>query len=216
MKNKLFAILACVSFLSPLSAHTDGDTCYDRLCRAYPPSSKIIPGSCTWVSDYFTSVPNFPVPGSTFIYYPNLLQKPEAFQQVIQIFADRYRGCNLDVIVGLEEGGFILGAPLAYELGVPFVIINKAGTLPRKTESINYVVNNENYTLEIEQASINLNDRVLIIDDILASGETAEAACQLVRKAGGDIVEAAFLADIPSLNGKSRLSTSVFTLTSVE
>jgi adenine phosphoribosyltransferase len=216
MKNKLFAILACVSFLSPLSAYTDGDFCYDHLSRNCPPSSKIIPGSCTWVNDYFTSVPNFPIPGSTFICFPNLLQKPQAFQQVIQIFADRYRETNLDVIVGLEDGGFILGAPLAYELGIPFVTIRQAGKLPRATDSINYVFNNETHTLEIERESINLNDRVLIIDDILATGSTAEAACQLVRKSGGDIIEAAFLADIPSLNGKSQLSTTVFTLTTVE
>jgi len=216
MKNKLSVLLACVSFLSTLSAHTNEDNCCGCISETEFQRPQVASGSCKWVNDYFTYVPDFPIPGIIFTCYPNLLENPEAFRQVIQIFADRYRGCNLDAIVGLDARGFVFGAPLAYELGVPFVMMRKAGKLPRETESINYALEYGTNTFEIEKASINPDDRVLIIDDLLATGGTAEAACQLVRKLGGIVVETAFLVDIPFLNGKDNVSAPVFTLTSVD
>ena len=168
--------------------------------------------TCQELSSFLTPVLNFPKPGINFISYSNLLQSPDAFHRVIQKFADRYRDMDLNGIIGLDARGFVFGAALAYELKVPFVMIRKAGKLPRETRKINYALEYGTASFEIEVDSIKKGDQLVIIDDVLATGGTAEAAAQLVESLGGEVVEAAFLIELPFLKGRERLGRAVYSL----
>jgi len=169
-------------------------------------------GDCQELSSFLTPVFDFPKPGINFISYANLLERPDAFHRVIQKFADRYRDIDLDGIVGLDARGFVFGAALAYELKVPFVMIRKAGKLPRETRKINYALEYGTASFEIEVDSIKKGDQLVVIDDVLATGGTADAAAQLVESLGGEVVEAAFLIEIPFLKGRERLGRAVYSL----
>ncbi len=157
-----------------------------------------------WVDDYIATVPDFPKEGIQFKCYPDLLKNPEAFRNVIKIFAERYSSSNLDAIVGLDSRGFIFGTALAYEMNLPFVMIRKAGKLPRKVEKIDYSLEYGKASFEIEVDSIGAGDRILIMDDLLATGGTAKAAVDLVERLGGEIVEVACLIELDGLNGEAR------------
>ena len=172
-----------------------------------PIASAEISGDCPWIQNYLTPVSDFPQPGVQFQWYANLLKDPKAFRSVIQTFAKRYKDSNLDAVVGLDPRGFILGAALAYELEVPFVMIRKSGNLPRAVERIDYSMEYGKTSFEIEIDSLNPEDRVVIIDDVLATGGTARAAKELVERLGSLVVETAFLIELPFLHGreKSRL-----------
>lgn len=173
-------------------------------------------GSPAWVDTHITSIPDFPKPGIVFRWYSKLLRDPSAFKQVIGAFAERYRGQNIQAIAGLDSRGFVFGSALAYELNLPFVMIRKAGKLPTAVERIDYALEYGTSSFEIEIGSIQPGERVLIIDDLLATGGTAQAASQLVERLGGTVVETAFLIELSGLKGRNRIGAPVFSLVSIE
>lgn len=169
-----------------------------------------------WIEEHIITVPDFPKPGIQFKCYPDLLKNPEAFHRVIKTFADRYRDFNLDAIVGLDSRGFIFGTALAYEMNLPFVMVRKAGKLPRKAEKIDYELEYGKTSFEIEVDSIDQGNRVLIVDDLLATGGTASAAATLIERLGGEVVEIACLIELDGLHGRKKLKHPFYSLVSIE
>jgi adenine phosphoribosyltransferase len=169
-----------------------------------------------WLEKYIATVPDFPKPGIQFKCYPDLLKNPEAFHRVIKTFADRYRDLKLDAIVGLDSRGFIFGTALAYEMNLPFVMVRKAGKLPRKVEKIDYDLEYGKASFEIEVDTIQKGNRVLIMDDLLATGGTAKAAAALIERLGGEVVEVACLIELEGLNGRKNLGRPFYSLISIE
>jgi adenine phosphoribosyltransferase len=170
----------------------------------------------TWIEDYIITVPDFPKPGIQFKCYPDLLKNPEAFHRAIKVFAERYQDYQLDAIVGLDSRGFIFGTALAYEMHLPFVMIRKSGKLPRKSAKIDYDLEYGKASFEIEVDSLQKGDRVLIMDDLLATGGTAKAAASLVERLGGEVVEIACLIELEGLNGRKNLQYPFYALTAIE
>ena len=170
----------------------------------------------TWLEEFIITVPDFPKPGIQFKCYPDLLKNPAAFHKAIQVFADRYQNYNLDAIVGLDSRGFIFGAALAYEMNLPFVMIRKAGKLPRKSIKIDYGLEYGSASFELEVDSLSKGDRVLIVDDLLATGGTAAAAAALIERLGGEVVEVACLIELTGLHGRENLKYPFYALISSE
>ncbi len=171
---------------------------------------------CDWIKDYITPVADFPKPGILFQWYANLLKEPAAFHRTTQVLADRYKEYSLDAIVALDSRGFVFGTALAYELNVPLVLVRKSGKLPRKVERIEYGLEYGKSSFEIEVDSLKLNDRVLIIDDVLATGGTAQAAVSLVERLGAKAVEMVCIIEIAALGGRNNVSIPVYSLFATE
>jgi len=152
--------------------------------------------------------------GVVFWDITTLLRDRQAFREAIKQMADHYRGKDVDVIVSSEARGFILGGALAYELGAGFVPIRKKGKLPSKAVSLTYNKEYESDTIEIHQDAIEHGQKVLIIDDLLATGGTVKANADLVEKLGGKIVGMGFLIELEYLNGRKVLGNKyeVFSL----
>lgn len=158
-------------------------------------------------------VPDFPKPGISFKDITTLLQDGEALRYVIDRMADYYQDKQVDVILGVESRGFLLGAPLAYKLGVGFVLVRKPGKLPAQTVRVEYELEYGKDALEIHADAIQPGQRVLLVDDLLATGGTMRAAAELVRKLRGEIVGFAFLIELVFLQGRARLGDKdIFTL----
>ncbi len=151
------------------------------------------------------TIPNFPKKGIMFRDITSLLQDPVGLKICIDDFYKKYKNMTIDVVVGIDSRGFILGGALAYLLGKGFVPVRKKGKLPGKTISESYDLEYGSATLEIHTDSIKKGERVLIIDDLLATGGTALCTASLVRKIGGNIVELAFIVDLPELKGGEKL-----------
>ncbi len=147
------------------------------------------------------NIPDYPKPGIQFKDITPILQNPELFGNVIDIFHDRYKNEKIDVIVGIESRGFIFAAPLALKLGCSLAIARKPGKLPYETVSAEYSLEYGVDALELHTDAIHKEDRVLIIDDLLATGGTAKATGSLVDKLGGIIVNYAFLIELEELKG---------------
>lgn len=159
------------------------------------------------------SVPDFPVKGILFYDITTMLKNPDALKYSIDQMAEHYREAGIDVIVGIESRGFIFGMPLAYQLGVGFVPIRKPGKLPAETIAENYALEYGTNTLEIHVDSIGPGQRVLVVDDLLATGGTAKATCNLVEKLGGSVAGLAFVIELNFLKGRDRLQGyDIFTL----
>lgn len=158
-------------------------------------------------------VPDFPKPGVNFKDITTVLRDGDALRYVIQRMADRFRDYQPERIIGVESRGFLLGAPLAYELGVGFVLIRKSGKLPADKISMEYELEYGTDELEMHVDAIKPGQRVLIVDDLLATGGTMEAAAKLVERLQGDIVGFSFLIELSFLGGRSRLGDyEVFSL----
>lgn len=170
----------------------------------------------TWILDYIHPVPDFPKPGVQFQWYVHILRDPEAFSKAIGEFAKHYRGSEVEVIAGLDSRGFIFGAALAYELKLPFILIRKPGKLPGNVERIDYALEYGHQSFEIEKDSLKPGQKVLVIDDVLATGGTAAAACALIERLGAEVVEVAILIELPVLKGREKIAHPVFSLLSVE
>ncbi len=151
-------------------------------------------------------VPDFPKPGINFKDITTLLQEPAAFQYVIDQFADHFRGHKPEVVVGAESRGFIFGAPLAYQLNAGLVLVRKPGKLPSAVEKISYDLEYGQDSLEIHQDAISPGQKVLLVDDLLATGGTISATADLVRKLGGQIVGFGFVIELDFLKGRERLA----------
>lgn len=150
-------------------------------------------------------VPDFPKPGILFKDLTPLLSDVKAFQKIVDTFARRYAEKGIDTIIGIESRGFIFGAPLAYRLDAGFVPVRKKGKLPYKTTSITYELEYGTDTLEIHEDAVHKGSRVLVVDDLLATGGTCGATCQLVEKSGGKVIECAFVVELGFLNGREKL-----------
>ena len=153
-------------------------------------------------------VPNFPKPGINFKDITPLLKSPEALDHILGVWAKRYDDKKIDVIVAMESRGFIFGAALANSIKVGFVPVRKPGKLPWKTFSETYDLEYGQDTLQIHQDALKVGDRVVILDDVLATGGTAAAAIRLVEKVGGKVVEASFLMELEFLKGRQKLKTT--------
>ncbi|MFA6268836.1 MAG: adenine phosphoribosyltransferase [archaeon] len=159
------------------------------------------------------SVPNYPKEGIMFYDITTLLKDAEGFSHIINEFVKRYQNEKIDLVVGIESRGFILGGAVAHKLGVGFVPIRKKGKLPAKVIQEEYEKEYGKDIIEIHEDSINKGDKVLLLDDLIATGGSAFAACKLIEKMGGEIVECAFVIDLPFLKGKEKLHPrKVFTL----
>jgi len=150
-------------------------------------------------------VPDFPKPGILFYDITTLLRDPEGFHQTIEQLAAPHRSARVEAVVGIESRGFILGAAVAQSLGAGFVPIRKPGKLPSKARRESYALEYGTDALEIHEDAVRPGTRVLVVDDVLATGGTAAAASRLVRGVGGDLVAMAFLIELGFLAGRSRL-----------
>lgn len=154
---------------------------------------------------YIRDVPDFPKPGIVFKDITPLLQYPDVFRQIISTFVHRYDGKHIDAVVGIESRGFLFGTPLAHELKAAFIPVRKKGKLPYETIDVSYELEYGSATIEMHTDAIDKGHRVVVIDDLLATGGTAEAACMLVEKQGGSVVECAFVVELTFLNGRAKI-----------
>jgi adenine phosphoribosyltransferase len=157
------------------------------------------------LTDHIRSIPDFPKPGILFYDITTLLSHPQAYRQAVMEMAEQVRPLRVDVIVAAEARGFLFAAPLAIELGAGLVPVRKPGKLPYKTMSHTYDLEYGSDTLEIHLDAIPQGANVLIVDDLLATGGTVDACCQLVEKAGGKVVACAFLIELVGLGGAKKL-----------
>lgn len=157
------------------------------------------------VKGLIQDVPDFPKKGIMFKDITPLFKQPRAFHWVIDQLADRYRDKKLDYVLGIESRGYLLAAPLAYQLGCGLVLVRKPGKLPRDVHKVTYDLEYGTDTLEIHKDAIEPGARTIVIDDVLATGGTAKAAAELVRHCGGDLVELTFLIELTFLKGGGKL-----------
>ena len=165
------------------------------------------------------TIENYPIKGVMFRDITTLLKDPEGLRDSIDKLVDRYKDINIDKIVAIESRGFIIGAPLAYLLNVGLVLIRKPGKLPFETIDQDYKLEYGTDRIEIHVDAIEKGEKVLIVDDLIATGGTAEAAVRLIQKMKGDIVECCFIIDLPDIGGRARLEDlgqKVFTLCEFE
>ncbi len=151
------------------------------------------------------TVPHYPKQGVMFRDITTLLKDPVGFRITINEFVHRYTGVKLDKIAAIESRGFIIGAAVAFQLGVGFVPIRKKGKLPAETVGYDYELEYGVDRVEMHVDAISKGDQVLLVDDLIATGGTAEAATKLIEKTGGKVVECCFVIDLPDLGGKKRL-----------
>ena len=150
-------------------------------------------------------VPDFPMQGILFRDVTPLLRDPQGLAQVVDAFAERYRGQGIDAVAGIESRGFLFGAPLAVALGVGFVPIRKLGKLPADKISREYALEYGTNSLEVHRDAVRAGERVLLLDDLLATGGTARAASELLEELGARVVEAAFVIELAFLEGRKAL-----------
>ena len=157
------------------------------------------------VKDYIRTIPDFPHEGIMFRDVTTLFEDPRGFRMAIDQLLNPYAGTDIDKVVGLEARGFILGGAIAHQLSVGFVPVRKKGKLPGKTISEDYKLEYGEATVELHDDAIKAGERVLVVDDLLATGGTAEAGIKLIERLGGAIVGCAFVIDLPELGGRNRL-----------
>ncbi|OWZ83003.1 adenine phosphoribosyltransferase [Natranaerobius trueperi] len=156
--------------------------------------------------EYIRDVPDFPKQGVVFKDITTALKDPEALAEIIINLSGHFESKLPDIVVGIESRGFILGPAIAKELGAGFVPARKEGKLPEKTESKDYDTEYSRDTLEIHQDAINDGERVLIVDDLLATGGTAEATASIVEALGGKVVGFGFMIELSFLNGREKIA----------
>jgi adenine phosphoribosyltransferase len=163
------------------------------------------------------SVPDFPIEGILFYDITTMLKKPEAFKASIDQLMERYQDTEIDQVVGVESRGFIFGPTLAYKLGAGFVPVRKPGKLPAEKLAESYELEYGTNVLEIHTDAIEPGQKVLVVDDLLATGGTAKATCNLVERLGGQIVGVAFVIELNFLKGRDDLQGyDVFSLLSYD
>ena len=157
------------------------------------------------VKDYVTTIPDFPEEGILFRDITTVLQDADGFKLAIDEFLKLLKDVDFDVIAGAESRGFIFGAPLAYLLNKPFVLIRKKGKLPRETVTKEYALEYGTAEIEMHKDSIKKGQKVILIDDLIATGGTVKACCELVEELGGTITKILFLLELKGLNGRQLL-----------
>lgn len=158
------------------------------------------------IEDYVRSIPDFPEPGIIFRDVTSVLQNPDGLKLAIDSMLKLLEGLDFDVIVGAESRGFIFGAPLAYQLHKPFVLVRKKGKLPCETIEKSYDLEYGSATIEMHRDSILPGQRVVVVDDLIATGGTIEATTALIEELGGEVVKLIFLMELAGLKGRERLS----------
>jgi adenine phosphoribosyltransferase len=157
------------------------------------------------LSSFIRNVPDFPKKGIVFRDITTLLKQPDAFQEAVEKLYLRYKDVQIAKIVGIESRGFILGSALALKLGIGFVPIRKKGKLPAETVREEYALEYGTDAIEIHKDAITKGERVVVHDDLLATGGTASAACKLVERLGGTVAGLCFLVELSFLKGRDRL-----------
>ena len=163
------------------------------------------------------SIPDWPIKGVIFRDLTTLMQDPDAFRESCDILYERYKDKNLDKIVGIDARGFVFGAVLAYRLGIGFVPVRKKGKLPHKTIEQSYSLEYGQGTLEMHEDSLSPNEKVVIVDDLIATGGTVGATVDLVRQLKADLIECAFIVELPDLKGREQIhNCPLFSITQFE
>jgi len=153
-------------------------------------------------------IPDFPKKGIIFKDITPILGNGKLFRMAIDVFLEQCRGKEVDKIVGIDARGFLFGSAVAYELGIGFVPLRKKGRLPYKTESAKYSLEYGEAEMELHVDAIERGEKIVLIDDLLATGGTSASAATLIRKVGGDLVAAQFLIELGFLNGRSKLEST--------
>lgn len=159
-----------------------------------------------WLKNHIAEVSDYPRPGVAFKDITPLFADPDAFRFAVDALADHVAGEEVDLVVAVEARGFVTAAPVAYRLGTGVVLVRKAGKLPRRVETTVYALEYGEGTLEVHADAVPSGSRVLIIDDVLATGGTAAAAVELVERLGGTVVGLGFLIELAFLHGRDRLA----------
>ncbi|MFY9402861.1 MAG: adenine phosphoribosyltransferase [Candidatus Omnitrophota bacterium] len=159
----------------------------------------------TSLEKHIRSIPDFPKKGILFRDITTLIQHKKGFKESVDLLVKKYKAKKIDKVVAVEARGFIFGAAVAYKLGAGFVPVRKKGKLPYKTNSVTYSLEYGTDTLEIHQDAIKKNERILIVDDLLATGGTVKAVTRLIQKLKGKIVSIAFVIELFDLKGKDKL-----------
>ncbi len=157
------------------------------------------------LEDKIRDVPDFPIKGVLFKDITTLLKDPDAYHSAIDAMVERFKTQNIDVVVGMESRGFVLAAPMAYLLGAGLVPVRKLGKLPAETVRAEYSLEYGTNTLEMHKDAIQPGQRVLVVDDLLATGGTTQATVKLVEQVGGKVVAIAFLIELTFLRGREKL-----------
>ncbi|MCI9438074.1 MAG: adenine phosphoribosyltransferase [Lachnospiraceae bacterium] len=158
------------------------------------------------LEEYVVSIPDFPEEGIIFRDVTSVLQDAEGLQLAIDTMQDKVKDLEFDVVVGPESRGFIFGTPIAYNQKKPFVLIRKAGKLPRETVSVSYELEYGSATIEMHRDSIRPGQKILIVDDLIATGGTTEAMIKLIESLGGEVVGIVVLIELAGLKGREKLS----------
>ena len=158
------------------------------------------------IEDYVRSIPDFPEPGIIFRDVTSILQDADGLTMAIDLMQDCLKDTDVDVIVGTESRGFMFGVPIAYNLHKPFVPVRKKGKLPCETVSRSYDLEYGSATIEMHKVSIKPGQKVAVIDDLIATGGTVEAAVKLIEELGGEVVKIVFLMELAGLKGREKLA----------
>lgn len=157
------------------------------------------------IKDKIRTIPDYPKPGIMFRDITTLLADPRGFRKTIDELVQAHVGVRIDKIAGIEARGFILGGAVAHQLGVGFIPIRKKGKLPWQTIAQEYQLEYGTDEVEIHVDAVEQGENILLVDDLIATGGTAEAAVKLVRRAGGEVIGCSFIVDLPELGGRQRL-----------
>ncbi len=169
------------------------------------------------IKEKIRTVPNWPIEGVMFRDITTLIQDPEGLREACDTLYDRYKDMKIDKVVGIDARGFIFGAVLAYKLNIGFIPVRKKGKLPYKTIEAAYTLEYGDNVVEMHEDAIEKGEKIIIVDDLIATGGTIAAAVKLVEELGGDILELAFIIELPDLNGREKIEGyNIFTLTEFE
>jgi len=173
------------------------------------------------IKNAIREIPDFPKPGINFYDITTILQNGALFRELTAVFCEHLKPKKVDAIVGIEARGFIFGASIAQSLGLGFIPVRKPGKLPHDTESITYNLEYGDGSLEIHADAITAGQQVVLVDDLLATGGTARGSIELIKRLGGNVLEALFVIELSGLNGRSKLSADdstvpVFSLVNYE
>jgi adenine phosphoribosyltransferase len=168
------------------------------------------------LKDHIRSIPDFPKPGILFYDISTLLAHPGAWRATIERLAEAVRPLRPDLLVGIESRGFLVAAPLAYALGCGFAMVRKKNKLPGKTVRFTYDLEYGSDTIEIQEDAISPGQRVVVVDDLIATGGTTEAAINLISQRGGTVVGAACIIELSFLNGRDRIPVPVTAMVSYD
>ena len=195
--------------MSPTNSRTE------QLSQQKTPA-RLTPDKIDWLKSKIRDIPDFPKPGIIFKDLTTLLKDPEPFKFVIDVLADKYRGSKPAYIAGIEARGFILASALAYKLGAGFVPIRKPGKLPYKVEKVSYDLEYGTDAIEIHVDAIEKGKSVVLIDDLLATGGTAAAACKLLTGIGANLVGVGFVVQLGFLPGREKLPQDIDIFSMIE